>query len=81
MHVMICVTANWFENKRMNDSTVTATVTMIMSTLRHNIQDIVTKHKGSINPTAQLLRGIPWIILICTSGIVTFGPYISENIH
>jgi len=34
------------ESKRVNDSAVTATVTMIMSALCHNnIQDMVTKHK------------------------------------
>jgi len=52
MHVMICITAG-FENKRMNDSAVTATVTMIMSAICHNIQDLITKHKRDvINPIA-----------------------------
>jgi len=82
MHIMIC--AGWFENKRINDSAVTATVTMIMSALRHNIQDMVTKHKRGINPIAQLLCGILWIILIPVQYLMrycNFGPYISENTH
>jgi len=33
---------SWFESKRVNDSAMTATVTMIVSALRHNnIQDMI----------------------------------------
>jgi len=39
-----------------NDSAVT--VTVIMSVLRrNNIQDMVSKHKGDVNPTSQLPFG------------------------
>jgi len=54
-----------FESKCVKDSAVTITVAMIMSALCHNnIQDIVTKYKSDINPTAQFPRSTPWVILI-----------------
>jgi len=38
-----------------NDNAITATVTMIMSALNdNNIQDMITKHKKGVSPTAQL---------------------------
>jgi len=56
---MICVIIGWLKSKLVNDSVVTATVTMIMSALHNNIQDMVIKYKRDVNLTAQLPRGTP----------------------
>jgi len=58
---VICVAAGWLESKRVNNSAVTATVTIINDYKRaapQYIQDIVTKHKRDVNLTAKLPRDI-----------------------
>jgi len=64
-HGMIRVAVGWLESKHVNDSAVTATVTMVMNALRHNnIQNMVTKYKSDVNPITQLPRDTSWIILM-----------------
>jgi len=65
----------------MNNNTVTATVTMIINTLRHNNQNMVTKYKKGKYKSDRATS--TWYILGNTNagGIVTFRPYISKSIY
>jgi len=64
MHGMVCVAAGWLESKHVNNSTVTATDNDYDALRHYNIQDMVTKHKRVVNPTAQLPRDTLWVILM-----------------